>query len=268
MHSVIALCAFNHPRLAGRATELGIDCLAIDLETRGKAERQTGFDTAISIDTIEVLGEIWAIESAPLIVRIDGIHSSTPDEIESVIANGADEILIPMVRRPDEVEHVLDLVAGRVGTGIMIETSDAVSHRHALATLPLSRAYVGLNDLWIDRRTRTRFDALVDGTVDSVAEAFAATPFGVAGLTHPDAGFPLPCHLLIDELVRVGADFTFLRRSFFAAIRTQPPADVIAAIVGAIQAAERRTPTEALADRNEFISSIAQLPTELVKVAT
>lgn len=264
---MIALCAFNHPDLAGRAGELGIDSLAIDLETRGKAERQTGFDTAISIDTIEVLSEIREIESAPLIVRIDGVSPSTPDEIETVIARGADEILIPMVRRPDEVEHVLSLVAGRVGTGVMIETPDAVSHRHELAALPLSRAYVGLNDLWIERRTRTRFDALVDGTVDCVAEAFVSTPFGVAGLTHPDAGFPLSCRSLIDELVRIGADFTFLRRSFFSAIQRQPPADVIAAITNAIHRTEQRTPAEALGDRKAFVSSVGQLPTELVELA-
>ena len=50
---------------------------------------------------------------------------------------------------------------------------------------PLSRVYVGLNDLMIDRRGGSLFAPLVDGTVDHVARAVAGAgiPFGVAGLT-------------------------------------------------------------------------------------
>ena len=54
---------------------------------------------------------------------------------------------------PSEVDRTLDLVAGRCGLGILIETQDAVDRAAALARRPLSRIYVGLNDLRIDRRS-------------------------------------------------------------------------------------------------------------------
>ena len=55
--------------------------------------------------------------------------------------------------RPRRSTATLDLVAGRCGLGILIETQDAVDRAAALARRPLSRIYVGLNDLRIDRRS-------------------------------------------------------------------------------------------------------------------
>jgi hypothetical protein len=263
---MIDLCAFNHPALTGQISALSLAALAIDLETLGKVNRQDGFDTSISVDTIETLASVRTIEPAHLIARINGVNRSTGQEVEQVIEAGADEILVPMVRHPDEVEQILRVVDGRLTVGVMIETSDAVTHRTALAALPLTRAYVGLNDLWIERRTPTRFHALIDGTVDSLCEAFESTPFGVAGLTHPAAGFPLPCSLLIGELARIDVDFTFLRRSFFAAIENEAPAVVIAAIKDSIRTAESRGETDLHADRRAFVSAVEALPAEIAPV--
>ena len=108
-----------------------------------------------------------------------------------------------MVRTPEEVDRTLDAGGGRCGLGILIETQDAVDRAAELARRPLSRIYVGLNDLRIDRRSTELFRPLVDGTVDAV-RAQVAQPFGVGGLTLPGPGFPVSSDLLAGELVRLG----------------------------------------------------------------
>ena len=99
-----------------------------------------------------------------------------------------------MVRRPEEVDAALDVVGGRCGLGILIETTDAVRRAEELVSRLVSRVYVGMNDLMIDRGRVCLFEALVDGTVDHVSSvaARAGVPFGVAGLTVPDEGRPDP----------------------------------------------------------------------------
>ena len=82
------------------------------------------------------------------------------------------------------------MVGGRCGLGILVETLPAVAAAAGLATRPLSRVYVGLNDLRIARGSSELFEPLVDGTVDRIRADVERLPFGVAGLTRPDAGTP------------------------------------------------------------------------------
>ncbi len=189
--------------------------VVVDWERRGKARRQAGEGTQINGDTLDDLVAMRAATPGRLLCRINGHGPWTGGEVADAVAAGADEILLPMVRTTDEVDATLDLVAGRCGLGILIETQDAVDRAAALAARPLSRVYVGLNDLRIDRRSDSLFAPLVDGTVDGV-RAVVHRPFGVAGLTLPGGGAPVPGTLLAAELVRLGADFTFLRRAFTA----------------------------------------------------
>jgi len=191
----------------------GIDGFVIDWESNGKYDRQTGADTEINHDTPDDLRAIRAGVSGRVLCRINGFGVGTPDEVDLAVNGGADEILLPMVRTVEEVETTLDLVGGRCRLGILIETGDAVRLAPALGRLPLSRVYVGLNDLAIDRGSRNIFVALCDGTVEHV-RSHVRVPFGVAGLTLPEQGFPIPCRLLIGEMARLGCEFTFLRRSF------------------------------------------------------
>ncbi len=41
-------------------------------------------------------------------------------------------------------------------------------------------------------------------------------PYGFGGLTLPEKGSPIPCKLLMGELMRLGCNFSLLRRSFLA----------------------------------------------------
>lgn len=212
--------------IAAAADVAGVDGLVVDWENRGKTDRQAGFDTEINAHTREHLRSIRRASNLPLVCRLNGYGLWTADEIEAALDDGADELLLPMVRRPDEAARALDAVRGRARLGVLIETEDAVRCRVALARMPLSRVYVGLNDLAIDRGHANIFDAVVDGTVEAVRRDIDV-PFGFGGLTVPHLGRPVPCHLLINEMARLRCSFTFLRRSF---LRDVPLADFATAI--------------------------------------
>jgi len=236
----------------------GIAGFVVDWERRGKEVRQAGFDTQIGADDAEDLRRVRAHTRARVVCRINGVHEGTGDEVEEAVAAGVDELLIPMVRRPEEVEAVLARVAGRAGVGILVETVDAVARVDALARLPLARIYVGLNDLAIERGTGNLFEAVIDGTVERVREAFAG-PFGFAGLTLPEAGRPVPCKLLISEMARLGASFTMLRRSFLRDTRGLPLAAHVPRILAALEDAGRRAPERMRADQRELARIVKEM---------
>lgn len=204
--------------LVRRAVQAGLDGVIVDWEWIGKTQRQTGADTQINCNTLEDLEHVRQATSATVICRVNQSGPTTESELESAIRAGVDEILLPMVRTPIEVERAIDRVRGRCGVGILIETMPALRCLDRLSSLPLTRVYVGLNDLAIERQTANIFTALVDGTVETIRQAFQV-PFGVAGLTLPDRGYPIPSQLLVGEMARLDAGFSFLRRSFLADIR-------------------------------------------------
>ena len=221
------------------ARAAGVDAFVVDWEHRGKADRQAGADTEINRHGAAELRRVRAATEAPVLCRINGPGVTTADEIELAITAGADEILVPMIRSPADVELILRQVDGRCGVGILIETSDAVRYAESLGVLPLARVYVGLNDLVIDRCSATIFDAISDGTVEQLRPWFPM-PFGFGGLTLPDAGSPIPCRLLIAEMRRLECQFSFLRRSFHRDIQGRDPAIEIPHLREALRQATRR----------------------------
>ncbi|UOY01953.1 aldolase [Blastococcus sp. PRF04-17] len=233
--------------------------IVVDWERRGKARRQLGENTQINEDTPEDLARMRAATDGRLICRINGFGPWTAAEVDAATALGADEILLPMVRTPDEVDRTLDLAAGRCGVGILVETQDAVDRAAAFARRPLSRLYVGLNDLRIDRRSDQLFRPLVDGTVDAV-RAEVTMPFGVGGLTLPGRGFPVSAGLLAAELVRLRADFTFLRRSFTADMAGRDPFTEVPRLLESIAALRRTGPADAAALRSRFVTAATGEP--------
>jgi hypothetical protein len=236
--------------------------IVIDWERRGKAARQEGEGTQINSDTPADLSRVRGATDGRILCRINGFGPWTAGEVADAVARGADELLLPMVRTTEQVDRTLDLVAGRCRLGILIETQDAVDRAEALAARPLSRVYVGLNDLRIDRRSTELFRPLVDGTVDAVRAA-VAQPFGVAGLTLPGGGFPIPGELLAAELVRVGADFTFLRRAFTADIAGRDPFVEVPRLLAAVEALRAAGPDLAAAHRAAFVARVAGTPVAL-----
>jgi hypothetical protein len=233
--------------------------IIVDWERRGKARRQLGEGTQINADTAEDLARMRSATDGRLLCRINGAGPWTAAEVDEAIARGADEILLPMVRTTDEVDRTLDLVGGRCALGILVETQDAVDRTADLARRPLSRIYVGLNDLRIDRRSDELFRPLVDGTVDEVRAA-VRQPFGVGGLTLPGGGFPVPGDLLAAELVRLRTDFTFLRRSFTADMVGRDPFAEVPRLLAALAALGDSQPAAVAERRDLFVSAVTGAP--------
>jgi len=255
----IHLFAFaNSASRAGAVVDAGATGVVVDWERRGKVARQAGADTQINADTPADLAVVRAATAGRILCRVNRWSPWTAAEIDLAVELGADEVLLPMVRRPDDVDAALDVVAGRCGLGILVETTEAVRNVDALVTRPLARVYVGLNDLTIDRGGGPLFLALVDGTVDRVAAAVtgAGIPFGVAGLTLPEAGRPVPCRLVLGALARSGASFTFLRRSFWADMAGRDLTVELPRIHAAVDRATHRDADQACADQAELAAAV------------
>ena len=259
------------PVRAAAVVDAGAAGVILDWERRGKARRQSGQDTQINEDTG---ADLAAVRSAVprggagrVLCRVNGAGPWTADEVEAAVELGADEVLLPMVRTGAEVDLALDAVAGRCGLGILVETQDAVDRVEELARRPLSRVYLGLNDLRIDRGgVDPLFAPLVDGTAERVRRA-VAMPFGVAGLTLPERGRPVPSRLLAGELARLRADFTFLRRSFWADTAGRDLRTAVPRILEHCAAARRRSPARVLADRAELVGAVTPSRRALSPVA-
>ncbi len=254
MFSFVLFC--TQTEFIRRAVAGGVDTVIVDWENKGKEERQSGRDTEINSDTPEDLRRVRQATYARVLCRINSFGPKTEAEVAEAIGCGADEILLPMVREAGEVQEVLRMAAGRCGVGILVETLDAVERAGELGRLPLSRVYAGLHDLSIERDDPNLFSVLLDGTLERIRGAFQV-PFGFGGLTLPDCGSPVPCRLLIAEMMRLGCDYSFLRRSFRADVAGRDLLVEIPRLRAAVVHARNRNPAEIAGDRHELTESVA-----------
>lgn len=249
----------NDPATAAAALAAGIDGLIVDLEFTGKARRQEGADTEINRHRPADLELGRRLGARLRFCRLEGPGFWHEDEIEEVLELGATHLLLPMVEEPRQVETLLRRVAGRAEVGILVETAAAVDCASELAGLPLFGAFVGLNDLAIDRGSRHLFVALADGTVERVREAFAGKEFGFAGVTLIDRGSPVPAPLLLAEMARLEATFAFLRRSFRRDIVGRELALEVAKVRRAWEALRQRGEEEIRRDQMVLSARLAEL---------
>jgi hypothetical protein len=260
---VIDLVLFEtRPQEVRRALAGGIQALIVDLEWRGKVERQRGADTEINRDRVESLAELTAAGALRRFCRINAWGSWSAGEIERALEQGATHLFLPMAREPRDVERFVHTVDGRAGACALIETSEAVARAAEFGALGLSHVYVGLNDLAIDRRARSIFEPLADGTIERVREALPAVAFGVGGVTVVDAGDPIPCRLLLAEMARLGAAFSFLRRSFRRDVQRRDLGTEVARIRSLWRELAARDPAAVARNREALVAAIASAVAE------
>ncbi len=203
-----------------RALAAGIESIIVDWEWRDKETRQRGADTEINRDTADDLARLRDLGVPRRFCRINRFGPWTREEVETAVDAGATHLMLPMAERADDVEAFLGWTEAAAGpdepcrAGILVETEGGIETAPELARLPLDRVYVGLNDLRISRGAASLFEAVADGTVAHLRRVFAGHRFGFGGVTVVDGGAPVPCRLLLAEMARIGASFSFLRRSF------------------------------------------------------
>jgi hypothetical protein len=258
--AMIELMLFEHdPDRALEFTDAGVTSFLVDWEHLGKDTRQQGFDTEIRLGTRDELHAMCKVPDATVWCRINRFGSHTRNEIDAAIDAGADGLFLPMVTESAEVARFLWLLDGRCDAGILVETADALERAEELARFPLARVYFGLNDFAISRGGGSIFRAVLDGSVQRARTAFRNTRFGFGGLTAVDSGHPVPCRRLIEELARVGCDFTFLRRSFRRDLATRRLPDVLAGIRAAWHSSLGRDPATVARDHLDLQRILREL---------
>lgn len=206
--------------------DAGIDGIVIDWENKGKSNRQNHYNTQISIHDSTDLEAVAKKNISKIICRINGPEYWSKDEINNAIGLGATELLVPMIKSEEEVDYVLNIVSSRVKVGVMLETNKALAIAKQLNEMDVHRFFVGLNDLAIERASRNLFLPLVDGTIDELRPKISKR-FGIAGLTHPNSGEPIPCNYLIKQMKHYQASFGFLRRTFYKDLSRYTVSEII-----------------------------------------
>ena len=213
----------NDPRIAKIAEENGVDYILVDMEYIGKAERQFGMDTVLLHHTVEDVKNVHgALSLSRLMVRVNPIHEagqdygSSEEEINAVIAAGADAIMLPYFKTVDEVRTFLRLVNGRAQTVLLLETPEAANVLEDILALGgIDFVHIGLNDMSIGMHRSFLFQLLADGTVEALCTRIRAAgiPYGFGGIASLGKG-ELQAEYVIAEHYRLGSQYAILSRSF------------------------------------------------------
>lgn len=207
----------NRPEVALIAESVGVDRIFIDLETIGKQERQGGMDTVQSHHTLADVAVIRDVLSkSELLVRSNPIHAGSRKEIDTIVANGADIVMLPYFKTVNEAAKFIDLVGRRCKTCLLVETAEAVEKMDAILELEgIDEVHIGLNDLHLAYHKAFMFELLTDGTVERLRDKILAKgiPYGFGGIARLGAG-ALPAESVIKEHYRLDSTRAILSRSF------------------------------------------------------
>ncbi len=213
----------NNPQIAKIAESNGVDRIMVDMEYIGKALRQGGRDSVQNHHTLEDVRAVReSVETAQLVVRVNPIHeagedyTSSEDEIDGAIANGADVLMLPYFKTAAEVKRFLDCVNGRCHTILLLETKEAVEVLDEILALPgVEEIHIGMNDLSISCGKSFLFELLTDGTIEEICRKVRrrGIPVGFGGVASLGRG-DVPAEMIIIEHYRLGSTGAILSRSF------------------------------------------------------
>lgn len=258
----------NDPDVARRCDALDGLRLFVDLERLGKAERQAGRNTFISVHEMDDVGRIKAVlRRARLMVRVNPVNAGTAAEVDAVLAQGADQLMLPMFTGPHDLGAFCAIVDGRVPVTCLLETAGALqSLDNWIGTPGLTEVFVGLNDLHLSLGNAFMFEPLAAGHVDRVAAATHARGlrFGFGGIARLDEGL-LPGRDVLAEHLRLGSQGVILSRTFHRSEADTPFEQEVAQLREAERELARRTPAEVEADRLRIAARIGEVAAAMVR---
>lgn len=197
--------------------DVHMDYVMIDLETKGKRERQAGKSTWISDHTIQdIVKAKMTLTLSTLIVRINSIHESSKQEIDDVIEAGADLIMLPYFNTLEEVNTCYELVNQRVGIVLLFETLNSLTIADEIfKTYKVEFAHVGLNDLSMELRYPFLFEILKTNLIDYFFEIAHrhGVPSGFGGIGYSESSKISP-KLIYSEHVRLQSSRVIISRDF------------------------------------------------------
>lgn len=216
----------NNPKLAKIAQDAGVDRIWIDLETKGKEERQKGMNTVKSNHTIEDIYKVRpVVTTSKLMVRVNPLDDESENEINEVVKAGADYIMLPMYKTKEEVSRFIQLVNGRAKTMLLLETKEAEECLDSYVDMcGIDEIHIGLNDLHLAHRKTFMFELLTDGTVDKITNILRANNirFGIGGFARIGYGI-LPAENILTHHYKLGSQMAILSRGFCDANVTDNP---------------------------------------------
>lgn len=213
----------NKPAVAQIAEQAGVDWIFLDMEFIGKDDRQGGLDTVQNHHTVSDVKNIKAsVKKANVLVRVNPIHQeladypSSKEEIDDVIAAGADIVMLPFFKTVAEVESFISFVDSRAKTCLLLETAESATLIDEILKVPgIDMIHIGLNDLHLSLGMKFMFQLLTDGIVESLANKIKAKgiPFGFGGLARLDEG-TVPGKYVLKEHYRLESSMVIISRSF------------------------------------------------------
>jgi 2-keto-3-deoxy-L-rhamnonate aldolase RhmA len=207
----------NDEQVALIAEKSGIDWIFVDLEIKGKLERQGHLDTVISDHKIEDITKIKSVlTTSELLVRVNPIHENSTAEINEVIQRGADVIMLPYFKTTQEVSEFINIVNSRRKVCLLLETPEAVDNLEDILKIEgIDYIHIGLNDLHLGYKKKFMFELLSDGTVETIIDKISKYNiiYGFGGIARLGEG-ELPAEKIITEHYRLKSSMVILSRSF------------------------------------------------------
>lgn len=209
----------NDPATARHADAAGVDRVMVDLEVNGKDARQGHLNTVISRHTPDDVSALRkTIDRSELMVRINPLFRGSQAEINDSVARGANRLMLPMFRHPDEVARVIDMIRGRVPLTLLLETGASLARLPRIAVLDgIDDVHIGLNDLHLELGLDFMFELFPSGLLDLASQTLqeAGLPFGIGGVAKLGEG-RLPAKLILSEHQRLGSTRVILSRAFYS----------------------------------------------------
>jgi hypothetical protein len=211
---------------AQKADDCGVDRIMIDLEKKGKEKRQADKGLFLSAHLMENISSVKKVlRNAQLMVRVNSIDEESRQEIDEVIARGADLIMLPYFHTIEEAELFCKYVAGRAKIILLAETKEAINIMPLLIQLKeVDEIHIGLNDLSISMQYRSIFEPVYNGTIQALCNIIKASgkPYGFGGIGKLSAThLPVPPEFILAEQVRLGCTIGWLGRTFRETIESK-----------------------------------------------
>lgn len=207
----------NEPRIAQIAENNGVDRIFVDLEVRGKAERQGHINSVKSQHNINDISRIKdTLTKSDLLVRSNAMNSESKEEIEEIIRRGADIVMLPMWTSVDDAKRFRDYINGRAKVMLLLETIPAEKVLDKVLELDgIDEILIGLNDLHLQYKMDFLFELLANGKVDELMNKMVAKgkPCGFGGIASLDKGM-ISGRNILAEHYRLKSSMAILSRSF------------------------------------------------------
>ena len=208
----------NSPELAIYCLENGVNRIFLDLEKIGKIERQGHLNTWITDhQETDIIRLRNCLPKGKLIVRLNPWNSKSISEIEFAINNGADFLMLPMIKSYDEISSFSSAVSNQIPIIPLIETAESLDLIPKIIKLQgVKELYIGLNDLRLSLGYKFIFEPLVYNLLENPSKIlnYENIPWGFGGIARIGQGL-IPAELIIGEHVRLGSNRLILSRTFY-----------------------------------------------------